>query len=328
MNSKNLLLDACGTSHVAIPLCGCGCGDPLAPWEVKQHLRWKLRCTKKRKVGPREKVPCACGCGALVTTPNDWGQPVRYINGHGNKGRFGENAPAWGKGKYSHLRGVKAPCACGCGQLVEIYKRGRKLRRFIRGHQTRGRPNKRAGTGKCNSKEMIVCACGCGQLRRRFDRFGQEYAFIKGHANRGKPGPMRGRRQPLSQRQKLCHIRRKDPSWKANFPGKAILYKGVTFRSALEVRFAKGLDSLELHWRYEPCQLEYSDEEGVHHFYTPDFEVESWHKFIEIKTRMDRSAERKMKLVAQSNPMVGIETWTKKHIDAWLSSEVGPTITG
>lgn len=56
------------------------------------------------------------------------------------------------------------------------------------------------------------------------------------------------------------------------------VYTGYKFRSRLEARWAVFFDSLGLDWRYED---EGFDLGGV--WYLPDFWIESWQRFIEIK---------------------------------------------
>jgi hypothetical protein len=313
-----------GVGEMSDLLCGCGCGQPLAQWEINQHLRIKRKCSIRQKVQQHQvEIPCNCGCGGFVKTPNDWGQPVRFIFGHGNKGKFGEKSPNWGKGRYTHLRGIKEPCACGkCDKLVEPYKRGSKLRRFYPGHQSRGRRSKRAGTGKCNSLEMIPCKCGCGELRRRYDKSGKERFYIKGHYKPGKPGVMKGRTQPLSQRQNLCDYHLNNPNWKQNFSRQHLQYKGEDYLSAIEIDFAKALDARGIPWEHENRPLPYKDGNGITRNYWPDFFVAEWDKYIEIKKRtwMDKYDSKKMELARKTNPNVVIEVWTEERIRSWSSS--------
>jgi len=55
------------------------------------------------------------------------------------------------------------------------------------------------------------------------------------------------------------------------------------FRSKLEAKWAVFFDQLGLIWRYEPCKFDLGD--GT---YTPDFWIEDWHCYVEIKFRSDK----------------------------------------
>lgn len=55
-------------------------------------------------------------------------------------------------------------------------------------------------------------------------------------------------------------------------------YKGFLFRSRLEARWAVLFDSLGLHWEYEKEGFSVDGEP-----YLPDFWIEEWQSFVEIK---------------------------------------------
>lgn len=59
-------------------------------------------------------------------------------------------------------------------------------------------------------------------------------------------------------------------------------YKGYRFRSRLEARWAVFFDKLGLKWEYEPEGLELPTGE----WYLPDFYIELWECYIEIKPRI------------------------------------------
>ncbi len=131
---------------------------------------------------------------------------------------------------------------------------------------------------------------------------------------------MKGRKQPISQRQKLCAVRSQNPTWKKNFSGAKILFKEVWFRSATEAELAKGLEAQRLHWKYEELQLSYFDRDGIQRFYTPDFWIQEWGKFIEVKRdHIDKEDREKLRLVARDNPDVRLEVWTRKDVASWLT---------
>lgn len=269
------------------------------------------------KKKPREQVavPCACGrCNEMVLTPSEWGYPVKYVKGHSNKGKRGAECGWYGKGEYTHLREIEVPCACGqCSEMVKVYKRGRKLRSFVKGHQMCGRVSNRKGTGKANSNEIIVCACGCKRTRKRFDKWGTEYKYIRGHKPFGWTSPLLGKKQPSSQREKLSLYRANHPELIPADRGKMIEYKGIQFRSYAEAERAEQLDALGYHWAFEPAGwFAYVDGDGLGRRYKPDFWIEELQCFEEVKGyyyyrpqyRYAR-AERdriKMRLVMEQNP--------------------------
>jgi hypothetical protein len=55
-------------------------------------------------------------------------------------------------------------------------------------------------------------------------------------------------------------------------------YKNIYFRSSWEMQFAKFLDSRNLHWQYEPKRFYFEK-----YTYLPDFYVEEWVSYVEIK---------------------------------------------
>lgn len=74
-------------------------------------------------------------------------------------------------------------------------------------------------------------------------------------------------------------------------------YKGYRFRSRLEARWAVFLDALNAKWSYE--------KEGYileGHWYLPDFWVEDWNTWIEIKGKLPSGEEHtKCRLLAESS---------------------------
>ena len=66
-------------------------------------------------------------------------------------------------------------CACGCGGALFRYDDYRRPRRYLTGHNMRGR--RRAS----EDNPGIFCACGCGQLFAERDQYGRKRRFITGH---------------------------------------------------------------------------------------------------------------------------------------------------
>ena len=59
---------------------------------------------------------------------------------------------------------------------------------------------------------------------------------------------------------------------------KPVIYKNIKFRSRWEVVFAKWLDENNLTWKYEPQSIKL-----VKGWYIPDFWIEEWQSFAEVK---------------------------------------------
>src|SRR5438552_327551 len=55
------------------------------------------------------------------------------------------------------------------------------------------------------------------------------------------------------------------------------------FRSKLEAKWAVFFDQLGLSWCYEPGEFDLGDRK-----YTPDFWIEDWHCYVEIKFRTEK----------------------------------------
>jgi hypothetical protein len=66
-------------------------------------------------------------------------------------------------------------------------------------------------------------------------------------------------------------------------------YKGYRFRSRLEARWAVFFDTLGAHWVYEPEGFDLA-ESG---WYLPDFWIEDWESYVEIKPVRDLSPQEK-----------------------------------
>ena len=80
------------------------------------------------------------------------------------------------------------------------------------------------------------------------------------------------------------------------------IYRGTTFRSRLEVRFAWHLDALGVTWEYEPAVYGRPGEG-----YLPDFRVTSDNgptTFIEVKPTLEEAplARRRMEVIWDTHP--------------------------
>lgn len=95
------------------------------------------------------------------------------------------------------------PCGCGCGQLIPLFDRRGRKRRFVRGHSSRvTKPKvervcrrcgevfvmKKIGQWYCSDSchyPNVVCACGCGKKLSKKSRL-QKAKYIQGHQWLGK----------------------------------------------------------------------------------------------------------------------------------------------
>lgn len=103
-------------------------------------------------------------------------------------------------------------CACGCGKQVNWNKSYNKWRKFLRGHQNKGKNNGMYGrpapnNGKSkykNEKEKPapLCACGCGGKvnwnRTKWNK------YIFGHKVKGKNNPLYGRDKYKIEKEKTA----------------------------------------------------------------------------------------------------------------------------
>lgn len=53
--------------------------DSIRGRPVSEETRAKISAAKRK---PRRQVPCACGCGTMITTPDAYGRERKYVHGH------------------------------------------------------------------------------------------------------------------------------------------------------------------------------------------------------------------------------------------------------
>lgn len=58
----------------------------LSESDKAQRAKGLIAAAKRRRK-PREIIPCACGCGEFLITPDKKGRPRQYIHGHNQRGR-------------------------------------------------------------------------------------------------------------------------------------------------------------------------------------------------------------------------------------------------
>jgi hypothetical protein len=91
------------------------------------------------------------------------------------------------------------------------------------------------------------------------------------------------------------------------FPKKTFSNVGLRygFRSGLEDRISKELESARVEYEYEKHKLKYTKPEKLH-TYTPDFYIVKRKIFIETKGLFTSADRQKMRLVKEQHPKVDI----------------------
>lgn len=83
--------------------------------------------------------------------------------------------------------------------------------------------------------------------------------------------------------------------------GKRVEYKGITFRSSWEAAFAKWLDESGLTWQYEGRKFLFTLD-GRKRSYTPDFYVEEWGVWVDVKGYLTDEQARRIEAAKEQNP--------------------------
>lgn len=259
-------------------------------------------------------MPCACGqCDEMVLTPNRWGNPVRYVVGHQNKiAKNRERGNRYGTGKYEHLRGVMIECGCKCGGKIPAYDfEKRRHRKFVRGHQWIGRASPKRGRNIKNYDELKQCECGCESWMPRYNKHsGVENHFIQGHHLIGKTLTIEHREKLSESVSKSMPIRMRR---KRSVP---TYYKGQLYDGWHEAAYALWLDEQGYHYKYLPAKIPFYWSDGSRHNYHPDFWIEEFQRYDEIKGTLHDDEAEKMTLVRKSNPRLNIQILTSRELYA------------
>jgi len=85
---------------------------------------------------------------------------------------------------------------------------------------------------------------------------------------------------------------------------KSNYYKNIYMRSSWEIIYAKWLDRNGFHWKYEPKRFHF-EEKG--YTYLPDFWVDEFNSYIEIKGFMTDLAQEKIELFSKYHPLILIK---------------------
>lgn len=124
-------------------------------------------------------IPCACGCGTLITRLGKNKKPRRFLRGHQVLGRHYPRDEKYWELRLRKLH-TRAPfCACGCGQRVLV------TREWLERQSCRGnRKNCCVWIPHYIDGHMpqIPCACGCGQLIPLLDSRNQKRRYVPDHS--------------------------------------------------------------------------------------------------------------------------------------------------
>lgn len=101
-------------------------------------------------------------------------------------------------------------------------------------------------------------------------------------------------------------------------------YNGIQLQGTWELSIAKKLDTFQIHWKKTKelkYTLKYIDDNNKKHVYNPDFYLQEYNCFLEIKGHWWGNDKRKMELVMQQNPSVKIIIIEKDLYTLLLSAD-------
>lgn len=156
-----------------------------------------------------------------------------------------------------------------------------------------------------NKKHEISCSKNpnkrkCGGNKKGYIPWntGKKLHYTVG--TKGKPGSFRGRTHSEETRQKMSQTRNKlyADGWEAT-AGRCTKYQytspiagKVSLDGSWELAVVNWLDENQLTWRRNKKRFSYFDVNKKKRFYTPDFYIDEWNSYLEIKgyeTELDRS---------------------------------------
>lgn len=101
-------------------------------------------------------------------------------------------------------------------------------------------------------------------------------------------------------------------------------YNGIWVQGTWELSIAKKLDNFQINWK-KTKELEYTlkyiDDNTKEHTYNPDFYLQEYDCFLEIKGHWWGNDKRKMELVMQQNPSIKIIIIEKDLFALLLSAD-------
>ncbi len=108
-------------------------------------------------------------------------------------------------------------CECGCGAEVITPNKWGRPKRFVVGHNNRGKTYHKIKK-EINDNVMIPCGCGCGTFIPKHFSTKQQLKFVKGHQSIGRKYPkdkypnygMSGKKHTKETKEKISRSRRGD----------------------------------------------------------------------------------------------------------------------
>ena len=101
-------------------------------------------------------------------------------------------------------------------------------------------------------------------------------------------------------------------------------YKGITFRSTLEARYAITFDKYGILWDYEPKRFVLRDGS----WYTPDFYLPDFDVYFEVKGVLTDEAKRKATLLANAGQAIIVGTGDASELTYYERNYIKPLSVG
>jgi len=282
-------------------------------------------------------ILCACGCGTLIKDKDTQGRPQKYVKHHHQRGRrLSEEAKRKigkaHKGKivteetkkkmsknHADINGEKNPFF-GKRHTPEALKK-----------MSENRKGKNAGEkhhyfGKHRSEEVKrkISDKNKGQqhseeAKKKISEFQKGKIVTKetkkkmSAAQKGHPVSDETKRKQSENHTDVCG--KNNPMYGKITHGRGIWFTAkngndIFLRSSWELMFANRLDASGLSWKYEPSafqiiyQYKGEEKEGT---YTPDFWINEWQKYIEVKGFWRDDAYSKFNSFCEQYPHIDIE---------------------
>lgn len=193
----------------------------------------------------------------------------------------------YGRGNHPCCLGCRQQvCACGCGQLTTglIDQHTNQPAVMIRNHHLRiGDHQKKAGCG--NQTTTARMKASVAKLGRKNPMYGNYEHLRKIASQPGKTNPMYGKKAPHGRG--AWYIRKDNSK--------------VWLRSSWEVKIAELLDQRNLTWSYETKRFDLGSET-----YSPDFWIEEYQCFWEIKGWFHEKHQTTVRLFRQLYPDISL----------------------
>lgn len=269
--------------HVCI-----GCSQQYCPTSARQ-----LYCASECRLKSRAVEKCCEFCGETFLDATE-SHRVRFCSGVC-------------RGKYRKHDDVEKVCEeCSCKFAVVFIKRSQQFCSVVCLNRQSGR-NRTA-----NKTVFVVCEdCGHGFVvtKSRHTKGNVKFCSRKCLDKNlvGKGNPFYGKHHTPST--KFSGGRCKWHSY-TKFDGTTIKLQGTW-----ELAFAKWADQQGITYTAHRGRIAYVDDRGDERSYYPDFWVEDWQEYIEIKNRYHMSLqERKFELIRASNPNMPLRILMREEL--------------